>query len=145
VKHLPQLVGGRAINYPALAAIGYLTKQQLATAIAVGINRVDQFETRRDVEMVFVGYSRIDLVKVLVDVWILHEHDQMLHLSFYWGKRSTRWWRWHVGFGAEHHDRLIVGPQVVSLHLHVLEDRIFHLRRSRGPVRGLCSRRFRSD
>ena len=59
VVHLPQLVGGRAIDHPARPRICRLSKQQFAPPVAVGVHRVDQLETWCHVKMKLVGHSRI--------------------------------------------------------------------------------------
>src|ERR1039458_9092093 len=50
-KQRPKPVGGVAVNGIGAAIVEGAPEQQLAAAIAVGIDRVDQFHARSDVEM----------------------------------------------------------------------------------------------
>src|SRR5206468_3600342 len=70
VVHLPQLVGRRTINDPTAHPVRNFAEEQLAPAIAIGIHRVHQFESRRHVEMILVGDSSENLVQVVVDIRI---------------------------------------------------------------------------
>ena len=81
VKHLPQLIGAGAINHPTAAAIGSLAEKQFAAAVAVGVYGVNQFESRREVEVILVGHSGIDLAQVVVDVGVRNQQNRILQVS----------------------------------------------------------------
>src|SRR5437660_12428192 len=66
VKQFPQLVLAGAINHPASAIVRSLAKEQLAAKVAVGVQRVHQFQARRKVEMILVGHYGVDFVQVVV-------------------------------------------------------------------------------
>src|SRR5207245_11123289 len=66
LKQRPQLISDDAINGERAARVGDLAEEEFATAVAVGVHWVNQFEARQHVQMPRVSHVGERLVQFAV-------------------------------------------------------------------------------
>jgi len=83
----PELIGGDPIDGIAAAGVGGLAEEQFATAVAVGIDRINEFHTRADVEMARIGLSEEELLQLTFEIGSRDECDLLRNFP---SRRSGR-------------------------------------------------------
>src|SRR5262245_45999939 len=84
LKQRPQAVPDYAVENEGGACVRRLAKKQLAASVAVGIDRVDQFDAGQDIEMLSVGDAGECPVQFSVDIVAGHDGDDVLQVGS-WG------------------------------------------------------------
>src|SRR5205823_6708207 len=81
-----QLVSNYAVKIVCAARVGDAAEQKFAAAIAVGINRVDQFKPRTNIKVQAVGNVRERFVHLTINIFVAHYCDVVLKVVV-----------WHTG------------------------------------------------